>query len=248
MTPILYSTIAVTIVSTISLVGIFTLSLQEKILNKALKTMVAFATGALLGDVFIHILPEITEESKFNLQTSAEVLLGIILFFLLEKFIHWHHCHHPERHHKIQPVAWLNLIGDGFHNLLDGMIITASFLISLPIGISTSLAVILHEIPQEIGDFAILVHSGLKPSKALLLNFLSALTSLLGIGLFLIIGEYIDNFSLIMLPITAGGFIYIAGSDLIPELHKHSSTKDSILQLIGIICGILIMVYLKTVG
>jgi zinc and cadmium transporter len=246
MQALLNSTIAITIVSLISLIGVFTLSLKKRTLNEILKFLVAFAVGALLGDVFIHIFPEIGENGGLNAITSGYILLGILIFFVLEKFIHWHHCYSPNKHSNgLAPVALLNLVGDGVHNILDGMIITASFLVSFPLGLSSTIAVVLHEIPQEIGDFAVLVHSGLKPKKALVLNFLSGITSLLGMLFVFGLGQYTNRLSIILLSITAGGFIYIAVADLIPELHKHSKIWDSLGQLLGMILGIILMSALK---
>ena len=170
-------------------------------------------------------------------------------FFVLEKFSRWQHCHIPtssEHAHHAHPVVALNLIGDAVHNLIDGMIIAASFSASIPIGITTTLAVLLHEIPQEIGDFGILIHGGLSVQKALLFNFFSALTSLVGAIIILVTGPWIASYSVYLLPITAGGFLYIAGSDLIPELHHGSDVKisTSVGQFLMIILGIGVMALL----
>ena len=241
-----YPIISVLLVSLISFIGVFTLSINIKKLNKILLYLVSFSAGALLGDVFIHLLPEITEKTSLSLNTSIYILLGIIIFFILEKFINWQHCHAPpNQKNHIHPFAYLNLLGDAIHNFIDGLIITASYLISLPAGIATTLAVILHEIPQEIGDFAILIHGGFTKSKALLLNFLTALTALVGALIAIYINSITQNIELFLVPLAIGGFIYIAGSDLIPELHKHSDKlSKSLLQLISFIIGIVIMVLL----
>jgi len=138
----------------------------------------------------------------------------------------------------------MNLIGDGVHNLIDGMLIGASYTVSIPIGIATTLAVILHEIPQEIGDFGVLLHAGLSIKKAFAFNFLSALTAILGAIISLFAGSHIEGYSSILLPITAGGFIYIAGSDLIPELQYECKLSTSVQQFIAIILGVGIMALL----
>lgn len=237
----LYTIISVLIVSLISLVGALTLSLKPKKLHKILIYLISLSAGALLGDVFLHLLPEIVESKGFTLQISFSILAGILIFFVLEKIVHWQHCHHPITEKHVHSFAIMNLIGDGFHNFLDGIIIGASYLVNIPVGIATTIAVIAHEIPQEIGDFGVLIHGGFSKGKALLFNFISASLSILGAVLALISSKYINNITSYLIPITIGGFIYIAASDLIPELHKDFTTKKSILQLIALIIGILIM-------
>ncbi len=223
--------------------------MNTKKLNKILLYLVSFSAGALLGDAFIHLLPEITEKTSLNLNTSIYILSGIIIFFILEKFINWQHCHAPlNQKNHIHPFAYLNLLGDAVHNFIDGLIITSSYLISFPAGIATTLAVILHEIPQEIGDFAVLIHGGFTKSKALLLNFLTALTALVGALMAGYINSITQNIELFLVPLAIGGFIYIAGSDLIPELHKHSDKlSESILQLIAFMIGIVLMALLLVI-
>lgn len=242
----IYTIGSVFLVSLISLVGVFTLSLRADRLKKILVFLVSFAAGALFGDALIHLIPESFERIGTNLNASVSIAAGIMLFFALEKFLRWQHCHIPassEHSHHAHPVVALNLVGDAVHNLVDGMIIAASFLVSVPIGITTTLAVLLHEIPQEIGDFAILIHGGLSVQKALFFNFLSALAAFVGAIIFLVIGPYIQAYVNYLLPVTAGGFLYIAGSDLIPELHHGSDVKlsTSLGQFLMIILGIAVM-------
>src|SRR3989344_800849 len=177
-----------------------------------------------------------------NLEISLAILTGIIIFFIIEKVIHWRHCHVEEEHHH--PFAITNLIGDIVHNFLDGIIIGASYLVSIPAGMATTVAVILHEIPQEIGDFAVLLHGGFTKNKALLMNFLTALSAVLGVVIVLIASNYIGSLTKYLVPIAAGGFIYIAGADLIPELHKEVKISSSLIQLISFVIGILVMVSL----
>lgn len=241
---LLYSLSSVIIVSLISLIGVITLSLTIKRLKKILLFFVSFSAGALLGDAFIHLLPEIVEEYGFTLQISLYTILGVILFFIIEKFIHWNHCHIPTSKEHPHPFAIVNLIGDGLHNFIDGLVIGASYLVDIPTGIATTLAVILHEIPQEIGDFGVLLHGGFSKSKALFYNFLSALTAVLGTVFSLYLGSYFKDYNLLLIPLTVGGFIYISASDLIPELHKEVKIKNSIMQIFGIIIGVVIMVLL----
>lgn len=246
----IYSIASVIIVSLISLVGVFTLSLKQETLGKILLFLVSFAVGGLFGDAFIHLLPESFEKLGAKLSTSLYAIAGILIFFILEKFIRWRHCHSPTSGEHTHPVVALNLIGDGVHNFIDGMVIAASFLVSIPMGIATSLAVIFHEIPQEIGDFGVLVHGGLSVKKALFFNFLSALTSILGAVICLLLGPHVKGYTLALLPITAGGFLYIAGSDLIPELHQGCDIKVSsaIWQFIFIVLGISVMALLAMLG
>jgi zinc and cadmium transporter len=197
-----------------------------------------------LGDAFIHLIPGSFE--KINNPTLASLLIisGMLLFFIIEKFLHWHHHGEDKDDTEIHPVGKLVLFSDGFHNLIDGMIIGVSFLISIPIGIATTIAVILHEIPQEIGDFAVLVHSGYTKKRAIWLNFLSGLMAIIGLIIALTFSNLLETFNLWILPISAGGFIYIAVADLIPELNKTRKIKYSIAQFLVILLGILSMVAL----
>ena len=240
----IYTLVSVALVSAISLIGVFSLSLNQERLKKILLFLVSFAVGALFGDAFMHLLPESFEKLGFNLATSLFIVGGILFFFVLEKFVRWRHCHIPTSEMHPHPVVTMNLIGDGVHNLIDGMLIGASYCVSIPIGIATTLAVVLHEIPQEIGDFGVLVHGGLSVKKALAFNFLSAVTAILGALISLVIGPHLADYSLSLLPITAGGFIYIAGSDLIPELQHEVKLSNSILQFSSIILGVGVMALL----
>lgn len=237
----IYSLASVFIVSLISLIGVLTIFIRPKKLKKFLIYLVSFSVGALFGGAFLHLLPELVNEVGLTLQVSSLLLGGIVLFFVLEKVIHWQHCHiHSKRGH-VHSFAIMNLIGDGFHNLLDGLIIGASYLISIPSGIAVTVAVGLHEIPQEIGDFGILIHGGFSKTKALLLNFASALISIIGVIISLTLSNIIGNIQFFIIPIAIGGFIYIAGSDLIPELHKRFTVKSALLQLVALVAGILVM-------
>jgi len=240
----IYAFISVIAVSIISFVGTFSLSLKEEIVKKYINLFISLAVGALLGDAFIHLIPEIFENSFSTPLMSLLIIAGIILFFIVEKFLHWHHHGEDKEETHIHPVGKLLLFTDGFHNFIDGIIIGVSFLVSIPVGIATTLAVILHEIPQEIGDFAVLIHSGYEKKKALWLNFLSALTSVLGLIVAIIFGSMAETFTVWVLPIAAGGFIYIAVADLIPELHKTKEAKYSVLQILSVLLGVLIMVSL----
>ncbi len=240
----IYSLISVVFVSLISLIGVLTLFLTKDFLRKLILLLVSFSAGALLGDVFFHLLPKLVEGGGLTVWISFYILSGILLFFVLEKFIIWHHCHNIQNGAECHPFVYTNLIGDALHNFIDGMIIAGSFLISLPLGIITALAVVFHEIPQEIGDFGVLLHAGFSRGKVIIYNLLSAVTAILGAIVVLTIGGQSENFSLFVVALTIGGFIYIACSDLIPELHKESTLGKSFLQFSFFVFGLIIMALL----
>lgn len=245
MNPVwIYSLVSVIIVSLISLIGIFTLTIKHERLKTILIYLISFSAGALFGDAFIHLLPELIKEQGLTIISALSILFGILIFFILEKFVHWQHCHMPVSSHHVHPFAYMNLVGDSLHNFIDGLVIAASYLVSIPVGIATTSAVLLHEIPQEIGDFGVMLHGGLSKTRALLLNFLTALTAVIGVIIGLSLNNFVENIQLFILPIAIGGFIYIAGSDLIPELHKETDIKRSIIQIITFILGVLIMLSL----
>ena len=237
----LYTLGSVFLISLISLVGIFTLSLKMEKLEKMLIYMISFAAGALLGDAFIHLLPETFADCGFGVEISLYVLAGVAASFVMEKIVHWRHCHHPACEDHPHPYAKMNLLGDLVHNLIDGIIIGAAYLVSIPVGVATTMAVLFHEVPQEIGDFGILIHGGYSRKKALLLNFAIALSAIFGAILTLIIGSHIHGITHFLLPFAAGTFIYIATADLIPELHKEVAIKRSLLQFFWFILGIGVM-------
>jgi zinc and cadmium transporter len=219
----IYTLISVLIVSIISLVGIIGISLREKVLKEYVFVFVSLAVGALLGDAFIHLIPEAIEEiGNINL-IAILVIIGVFLFFILEKFIHWHHHGSDIEENHVHPVGKMILFSDGVHNFMDGIIIAASYMVSIEIGIATTIAVVLHEIPQEIGDFGVLLHAGYSKGRALFLNFLSALTAVAGALFLFLLGGFAEPIVTWVLPIAAGGFIYIAIADLIPELHKEKN-------------------------
>jgi zinc and cadmium transporter len=232
---------AVAIVSLLSLVGLLTLTIRPNTLKSGLLILISFAAGALLGDAFLHLLPEVVEEKGgFPVSSSMGLLGGVIAFFVLEKVLHWHHSHIAAEE-VLHPVAVTNLVGDALHNFVDGAIVAGAFLTSSKLGIATTIAVALHEIPQEVGDFGILLHAGLKPRRALLLNFLTALAAILGAIVTLVTASFVQGLETALLPITAGGFVYIASTDLIPELHKEPEAGKSTLQLAALLTGVAVM-------
>lgn len=239
MTPGAASILAVTAISLVSLTGLVVLSLRPATLRGGMLVLVSFAAGSLLGDTFFHLLPEMAEEG-FGTTASVGLLGGVVGFFILEKVLHWHHAHFPTES-VVHPVAATNIVGDAVHNLVDGAIVAGSFLVSTKLGIATAVAVFLHEVPQEIGDFAILLHAGLKPRRALALNVMSASCAIVGAVVALVAGSVIGGVERILVPVTAGGFVYIASSDLIPELQREVEPVKGLLQVVGILAGAGIM-------
>jgi zinc and cadmium transporter len=247
----LFALASVLAVSAVSLVGVFTLSLREERLRRILTVLVSVAAGALLGDAFLHLIPEGFEIAGAS--GGFVILAGFLFFFMLEKLLHWHHyhtadeCHDAAEHHAlvrhtargaVHPVWYLVLVSDGLHNVLDGLIIGASYLAGVEVGIATTIAVILHEIPQEIGDFGILLHAGFTRARALFFNFLSALTALFGAVVALTLGAASEALALWAVPFAAGGFIYIAAADLVPVLHKSRGAGASLAQFAALLLGV----------
>ena len=236
--------IALVLISALSLVGAVTLTIAPDRLRRGLIVLVAFAAGALLGDAFVHILPEVAEsEHGFDLTASLSLVFGVMAFFVLEKMLHWHHSHIPTEE-VLHPVATMNLVGDGLHNFIDGAIVATAFTVSPELGIATAVAVALHEIPQELGDFGILVHAGLPPRKALRLNLSTGAMAILGGAVALVVGSA-ASLERPLLPFTAGAFVYIASTDLIPELHKEPEPAKSVVQVLALTAGVATMVALR---
>ena len=263
MTILFQIILASLLVSFISFSGSILFVLKEQNIKKYMIFFVALAAGSLLGAAFFHLIPEAVslhidnnhnlgeEEHHQNTMSQSQesqehgshfflpsyfILLGILLFYIIEKFIHWHHHHEIDCHHH--SLSKLSLIGDGFHNFIDGALIAAAFLVDLRLGIVTTLAIILHEIPQEIGDLAILLHSGMSKVKALFWNFVSALTALLGAILMFILGSSLEHYIPHLIAFVAGTFIYLSLADIIPEINKkeyaHSQFTITLIFLIGI--------------
>jgi zinc and cadmium transporter len=249
---------SVLVISLISLAGVFTLSLGPSRLERVVFLLVAFAVGAMLGGALLHLIPEAYERLGSGPRAGGLVLAGVLGFFVLEKFLHWRHLHdapeaiegatghapHGHAHaHAAEPFAALNLVGNVAHNFIDGAIVAAAYLVSVPTGLVTTLGVLLHEIPQEIGNFGVLVYGGYPPRKALLYNFGAGLFGLLGAGIALTFGTRTPAFADALLPLTAGAFLYIAGSDLIPELNRRHSypASKSVGQLVMMVLGVAVM-------
>ncbi|MBM4259899.1 MAG: ZIP family metal transporter [Deltaproteobacteria bacterium] len=232
------------LVSAVSLVGGVGLLLREEFLRKIVTVLVGLAVGVLLGDVFIHLLPESLSEIQSPRLVSALILLGIFLFFALEKFVKWQHHHVVSQQDcdlGARSCAHMCLVGDAVHNFTDGMIIASSFLVSPVVGLTTTVAVIAHEIPQELSDVGVLFYGGYSTRRAVWLNYLCSLTVIPGALLTLLLSGWIDGVAVYLLPIAAGGFIYIAASDLIPQLQHKSPLRIEFAQTATMAVGVLLM-------
>lgn len=238
----LYALLATLIVSLMSFVGVLTLVMKRKLLESVVLVLVSFAAGALLGSSFFHLIPEALKEGG---PVFFMVIVGIVVFFVIETYLHWyHHCHagHIHGHHKhkcpIKPMGYLNLFGDGVHNFVDGMIVASAFMVDFGLGAITTLAVVFHEIPQEIGDFGVLIYSGFKRGQALFFNFLSALTAILGVVATYMFAANVESVTPYLVPFAAGGFLYIAMADLMAEIKEEEKLGRITLQIIIFIAGI----------
>lgn len=231
--------------SLIAWVGLLTLAIKEELLRKILLIFVAFSAGALLGGAFLHLLPESIEKGGDTLIIFIWVLIGFALFFLMEQFLQWHHTHKVRSEYK-KPVGYLILFADAIHNFIGGLAIAGSFMVSLEVGIITWIACAAHEIPQEFGDFGILLNSGWKKYNALMFNFISALTIIPGGIVAFFLSTTIDT--TFLLPFAAGNFIYIAASDLIPEIkHGKKDILNRIIHFVIFILGILFILGVRII-
>ncbi len=233
-------------ISLISFIGVLTLSFGQRYLLNIISHLMSFAAGTLLGNVFFHLVPKAISLHLNPLTIGSCILLGIFIFFILEKILHWHQAHsHPLQH--IKPFGIMNLLGDTLHNFIDGIALGVSYVVSLPLGISSTIAIALHEIPQEFSDFGILLHARFSVKKALWYNFLSGISAITGtLVVFFMYTTFAQSINF-LIPFTAGGFIYIAASNLIPELHKDKGLWCSIMQIFLFLSGGLIMLGLALI-
>ena len=241
---ILNSIIATGLISLISLVGVSGLFVTKKLVSKLSMWFVAFSTGTMVGGAFLHLLPESIELATTNLNPFLILILGLSTFFWLERYLKWHHCQADEQC-ELHNFTYMSLAGDSLHNFIDGLVIVASFSVSQDLGIATTIAVATHELPQELGDFGLLVHGGLSRAKALFWNFMTSLLAIAGaIAGYFIINSF-EGIISALLAFASGGFIYIAMADLIPELHKESQLGKTIINFSLFTFGVLIMLFLK---
>ncbi len=229
-------------VSAVSFLGIFTLSWRKTKIHDFLYGFVALAAGTMMGTAFLHLLPEAVETMDSH-SVFLAVLLSFVFFFIIEKFLHWRHCH--EDNCETHTFGYMNLLGDSFHNFLDGVIIATAYMTSIEVGIAATLAVLVHEIPQEIGDFGVLLKAGFTVKKALLVNFFTALAAVVGGLVGYMLSTYTDSFVQILTPFAAGSFLYIAATDLLPQLQEERVVKRSVLSLLIFLLGIGIMYLLQ---
>lgn len=241
---LLYTLLSVILVSLLSLIGLALFPIAKDRLEGTVFVLVSLAVGGLLGDAFLHLLPEAYAAPGREWSTPLLTLAGFFIFFVLEHVLHWNHCHdcHPQH---IHPVGYMNLVADAFHNFIDGLLIGASYQAGVATGLATTTAVLLHEVPHEAGNFGVLLHSGFSKGRALFLNFLTALTAIAGGLVAWYFGNGAEGLDSYLIPFTAGGFIYIAGADLVPQLHEKTGLKSVSQQLAAIALGIGIMVMLK---
>ncbi len=224
----------------LGLIGIVALGLRKKLLNRIVFWLVAFSAGTLLGGAFFHLLEE-SLETLIPMNAMILLVIGFVSFYLLEKLLFWHHCHENACH--VSPFSYLVLIGDSLHNIIDGIVIAVSFLIDIQFGWFTTVVIMSHEIPQELGNYALLIYGKFDKIKALIYSFLAQLTCIIGGVLGYFLGT---NFDItFLLPIAAGGFIYISASDLIPELHKEDKQTQSYISFILFVLGLLFMLGAK---
>jgi len=240
----IYVVLSAFIVSLIALIGIVLAPIKLEKLKKFLIYFVSFSVGALFGGAFFHLLPEVVKKVGFTFSVSSLLIGGILLFFLLEKVVHWHYNLGQFEKEHAHPFTIMILIGGAFHNFLDGLVIGASYLVSLPVGIAITTAIALHKFPKEIGWFGVLVHGGFSKTKAITFNYLSSLFTIVGAVVALLASNYVENIQFFVIPVAVGGFIYLAGSDLIPELQKEYGLRKSFLQFITILAGVLVMALL----
>jgi zinc and cadmium transporter len=230
------------LMSALSLVGAATLFLPERTVEGVARPLVAFAAGSLLGGALLHMIPEATGGSRSELAVYLGVLAGFTVFLALEQFLHWHHCHRASADCR-QPLTYLILIGDGLHNFLGGLAVGAAFVADVRVGITTWVAAAAHEVPQELGDFGVLVHGGWSRAQALLFNFLSALTFLAGGLLAYAVAPRFDTSWL--LAFAAGNFIYIGASDLVPEVNRHREMRANVVHFAAFVSGVALLAAIR---
>jgi zinc and cadmium transporter len=247
----IYTILSVIVVSLVSIFVALPFLIKKRFSEKFLLFMLSFSVGTLLGAAFLHFLPEIVEEG-YTLNSSIYILAGFFVFFVIERLVHWHHAKKNMKkiecsasHSHAYHLAPINLIGDGIHNLLDGVVIAVAYAVSVPLGLVATITIIFHEIPQEMSDFAILLYSGLSKKKAVMFNFFSALTALVGAVVALLLLNTVQQFVPLVMAFALGSFVYIAASSLVPELHKHCEIKQTIMHLFAITFGVVLMIMMK---
>ncbi|NLO70195.1 MAG: ZIP family metal transporter [Porphyromonadaceae bacterium] len=244
----LYALLSTLVVSAISLIGVTLFALKSERLQRILLLLISFSVGALLGNAFFHLIPE----SYFHIEnaklTSWLIIGGFMLFFFIDQFLHTHQTGNSSDVTKAKPYGYLSLYADGIHNFTDGILIGAAWMFSPELGLATTITVVLHEIPQEISDFGILLKAGFSKKKALLYNFIVATSAIVGTVLALWLGHEVEHFSIYVLPIASGGFVYLAGTSLLPEVLKSTKKGSWIYYSLFLLLGLGLMYYFSLSG
>ena len=248
---LLYALASAAIISLISVFAAIPFFITKKVSDRVQLILLSVSVGALLGAVFLDFVPELAEHG-YNEMTAAIIILGVLVFFVIERLVHHHHGK-PESmggsaHGHAYHLAPVNLIGDGIHNFLDGMVIGSTFLVSPALGVSASISIAFHEIPQEIADFGVILYSGYSRKKALFFNFLSALTAMLGVAIAFLLSSSVESFTEFAIPFACGNFIYIAATNLLPQLHRHCSARETVEHILAIILGVAMLYAVTTLG
>lgn len=237
----LYLSLSLIVISAASLIGVITLRWSSTKMQSVNFWLISLAAGSLIGDSFFHLLPEATLTD--SLTPWLYLTAGLLAFFILEKIVHWRHCHVPTSSQHPHPLGSMNIVGDALHNFIDGLVLANAFLVSPALGLTTAMAIFIHEIPQEISDFGVLLHAGYSRLQAIRLNFWTSLSAVLGALIAILFQANWSTNNL--LAFTAGGFIYIATADLLPEMQKETTTRKSIQQLVWLSIGLIIMLLMK---
>ncbi len=241
---IFYAIISGAIISLVSFSGLILLFLKKGLQQKLLLSLVGLSAGVLTGAAFFHILPEVIGKLD-AIRLFVYVSLGIITFFVLERFLFWHHCHNEHGDCEVHSFTYMSLVGGSFHVLIDGIVIGTAFSVNVKLGFVTLFVIISHQFPQELGDFATLVHGGFSRGKAFFYNFLSSLTGIIGTVMGVLFAARMDSFTNVLLPFAAGGFLYIAMSDLIPQLHNEREISKSLFNVSLFVLGLVFMLLIK---
>lgn len=240
----LYTMGSVIFISLVALIAAIPFFLKKEVSKKTLLVLLSVSVGALLASVFMHFIPEINEHG-YHMETAIFILVGFMMLFIVEKFVHYHHSkkieHKDHAHGHAYHLAAVNLIGDGLHNFLDGLVVAGAYVSSIPLGIAATISIVFHEVPQEIADLGVLLYSGMSKKKAIFFNLLSATTAIIGAVIGIMLSGLIEGFTHFILPFAAGNFIYIAASNLLPELHRNCHLRESFIHIGSIILGIAIM-------
>jgi len=244
MSTLTYIIIASFLIASGALIGIIALAVKKELIEKILLPLVSLSAGTLMGGAFFHLMPEAAEKLEIN-NLLYIVLFSFILFFFIEKIIHWHHHHTAEC--EVHTFGYINIVGSSIHNFIDGLIIAATFLVDVRLGITTSIAIASHEIPQKIGDFCIFLYAGFEKRKAIIINILVALTIVIG-GIFgYFLSQNISGLIIYLLPFAAGGFLYISTSDLIPEIRKEMDVRKALMLFSFFVIGLMFVIGVKVV-